>query len=693
MVDAPLSPEEIASAFKEPIVPIRVTRGYRIRLLGVLCGLVLLQFLYILLIAVIVAATLRYTFVVLASKLDLNLITIAFYVGPPAAGIIAVLFLLKPLVIRGPRPPQALLIRREDQPDLFSFVDALCRVLDSPRPSRVKVDLQVNASAGVRGWLGFLIGDLELTIGLPLVTGLTAAQFGGVLAHEFGHFTQRTGLRSYFLIQSIQGWFARVVYQRDHWDDWLARQRKHRDWRITGIAHVAQGVVTASRKYLGLLMRAGSWLSSGFSRQMEFDADRYEAAIVGTDVFEQTSRLLPLLNFGAGLAWEDARNAWSTRRLPNDFAALVQTRASLLPDEAQGQILEQVFKQTTGRWDSHPSTTDRIASVRRDGSKGVLRIDGPASRLFRDLPSLSRRATHYHYENLLGIPGDSMHVVSAEESVAESIAAQAFDSATRALFSAPPEFCSRWFRLPSTEPAAPIHGSSTSSHGSVVFDAAAYDYAARMNLNHFAALAIAQCGIKIQAASFQLDVTELAAIRAEEALSSRNLSNMAEEFRLAAQSIGERIAAVVARFESDDLTINLDAHWRGPIPDFKPGYLTYLALSRCQDELMEVRRHVFAMQIVKANARLFPTAVCANLLENLGRQARVQIDRVVERSGSVPSVVVFDPDHPATVGSQLAALADPSHEDMETFLARADVLAARSLGQLAWFTISASRCE
>ncbi len=39
--------------------------------------------------------------------------------------------------------------------------------------------------------MGSLWGnDLVLTIGLPLVAGLSAKEFAGILAHEFGHFTQ-----------------------------------------------------------------------------------------------------------------------------------------------------------------------------------------------------------------------------------------------------------------------------------------------------------------------------------------------------------------------------------------------------------------------------------------------------------------------------------------------------------------------
>lgn len=54
-----------------------------------------------------------------------------------------------------------------------------------------------------------------------LYLGLTARQLAGVIAHEFGHFTQGTAMRLTYLVGQVNLWFARVVYQRDAWDLWL----------------------------------------------------------------------------------------------------------------------------------------------------------------------------------------------------------------------------------------------------------------------------------------------------------------------------------------------------------------------------------------------------------------------------------------------------------------------------------------
>jgi hypothetical protein len=56
----------------------------------------------------------------------------------------------------------------------------------------------------------YLGNDLVLTIGLPLVAGFNLREFAGVLAHEFGHFSQGVGMRISYVIRSISFWFTRV---------------------------------------------------------------------------------------------------------------------------------------------------------------------------------------------------------------------------------------------------------------------------------------------------------------------------------------------------------------------------------------------------------------------------------------------------------------------------------------------------
>ena len=130
-----------------------------------------------------------------------------------------------------------------------------------------------------------------MTIGLPLVAGMSLRELTGVLSHEFGHFRQGSGMRMNQRIFSIQTWFARAVYERDEWDERLVRWSEDESW-FALIAQFGRLGVWVSRQFLWVLMVLGNIISALFVRQMEHDADRYEVLISGSDVFEQTAMRL-----------------------------------------------------------------------------------------------------------------------------------------------------------------------------------------------------------------------------------------------------------------------------------------------------------------------------------------------------------------------------------------------------------------
>ena len=141
------------------------------------------------------------------------------YLGPALIGVVLMFFMVKPILARPSRNAIPFRSTRAE-PVLIAFIQAICRQIRAPMPRRVQVDCTVNASAGFmrQGIAGVLSNDLVLTIGLPLVAGLTVRQLGGVLAHEFGHFAQGGGMRLTAIVRGVNAWFARVVFERDEWD-------------------------------------------------------------------------------------------------------------------------------------------------------------------------------------------------------------------------------------------------------------------------------------------------------------------------------------------------------------------------------------------------------------------------------------------------------------------------------------------
>jgi Zn-dependent protease with chaperone function len=276
-------------------------------------------------------------------------------------------------------------------------------------PRRIDLDCQINAAAGFRrGAASLFTNDLVLTIGVPLVAGLTVREFAGVIAHEFGHFTQGFGMRLSYIVRRINGWFVRVVYGRDAWDAMLEEWGvEAEDVRIMLVVNCARMAVGFSRLLLKLLMFLGHGVCCFLLREMEYDADRYEMKIAGSEAFESTVRRLAVLNLASEKAYKEMRSTWTTaRRLPDNFPAYLTRCESQLPGAVRERALDTLGLKTTGLFHTHPSDGDRIRRARRAAEPGVFHLDLPATVLFSNFEVVSKQITQLHYTEELGLDVD-----------------------------------------------------------------------------------------------------------------------------------------------------------------------------------------------------------------------------------------------------------------------------------------------
>lgn len=416
--------EELPLAVTFDIEPVRLAPLYRVGLLIVCLTMLLLPLVYLALIGLMgygVWFHATHSHVILAGGGGTGRIIV--YFGPIVAGVLAVLFMIKPLFapkLEG-MPPRTL--RRDEQPLLHAFVEALCASLGAPAPRRIDVDMQVNASASFRrGMVSFMDSDLVLTLGLPLTAGMSLGQLSGVLAHEFGHFTQGAAMRSSYIIGSVNHWFARVVYERDAWD---ARLERWSAESVTGwsslILAISRAFIWLSRRALWVLMMIGVAVSGFLSRQMEYNADLHQARISGSDLFRATHMRLPLLS----AAWSQTAaylgEMWRERRLVDDVVELflVEVRRLTTSPDVVEQVEASVRDVRTGVLDTHPSTVDRIRAV-EEGDHPV-RVDDPrpASDLIAGFEDLCKELTETFYEGALGERIDPRNLVPTVDAIVE----------------------------------------------------------------------------------------------------------------------------------------------------------------------------------------------------------------------------------------------------------------------------------
>lgn len=407
--------QSILDGLQRPIEPIPVRAAYKLGLLAVAAAMLLLPLLYAGLIFLIGHTiywqAVRALTVVQRGSAGWHA---ALLIGLAAMGLITLLFLIKPIFVRGDAARHPLKLKRTVEPFLFEYVEAVCRAVGAPPPKAIVVDGEVNAAAGFgQGLFGFLRSDMTLLIGLPLVSGMTVRQFTGVLAHEFGHFAQGTGLRLSYLIRSINFWFMRAVFERNILDG----QPSRGGLRIGAFLLVARFFIWLTRLMLYGVMLVGHAVSCFMMREMEYDADRHETRLVGSRTFALTCRRIADLSLAHQMALGDLNRFFQEGRLADDFPALVVSGVPHIPRELRKHLRKFERDQQTGWFDTHPTNLDRIASAELEQAAGVFDLGGrdyPAAVLFSDFKKLCRGYSVEFYKAALGEDFNSsmLHPVS-----------------------------------------------------------------------------------------------------------------------------------------------------------------------------------------------------------------------------------------------------------------------------------------
>lgn len=413
-VDAPttITAPELLSMFSGPITRTRVSLFYQLGLCVVAFTMVLLPLIYLALVCLAALAVFTWARGGLVLFSDhagggrVFFLKALVYIAPLFAGIVLVFFMVKPIFARRPKGAQPLALNPASEPVLFAFIARICDTVGAPFPKRINLDCHLNASAGFRRGLWSLFGnDLVLTIGLPLVAGLTVTQFAGIVAHEFGHFTQGFGMRLTYIIRSVNGWFARVVYERDAWDVTLEEWAQTDDWRGALIVGAARFAVWCSRLVLKALMYIGHTIGCFMLRQMEFDADSYMIKVSGSEAFETTTRRMHVLGHVLGFTYKKMRVGWNqSHELPENLSAYLLRTDTEISDQSRTQLEDTMGLHKSGLLSTHPSNGDRIRAARRASDPGIFQCDLPATALFANFDVPSRQVTALHYSDDLGIP-------------------------------------------------------------------------------------------------------------------------------------------------------------------------------------------------------------------------------------------------------------------------------------------------
>jgi Zn-dependent protease with chaperone function len=396
-------------------VPPEITRldsAYRLRVVAMIGGLFFFLLLYLLFVVAVGLAA--YWLLTLPMPE-----TLMFRLGGVFALVLLWLFLFKGL-FKGQKVERSgfLALHEKDHPELFAFIRRVYQDTGSLPPRHVYVSPEVNAALVYDTSLLNLIVPprKDLLIGLGLVNVVNLSEFKAVLAHEFGHFAQRSvGLGSYLYVANRV--MYDIVYSRDSLDRLVDRWTQF-DIRLSFPAWGLKGVLWVVRKILAVTYQGLNLLHLSLGRQLEFNADNVAVRVTGSDALIHGLARLEFANecladaaqsldaaadhglFTDDLFYHQTQAAPRLRQLRKD------ERGGLPPDlpedpTQQVQVFQPVADGIPEHYRSHPTNHMREQNAKRIYIRSP-QDDRRPWLLFGNLAALKTEVTEQFYRHTLG---------------------------------------------------------------------------------------------------------------------------------------------------------------------------------------------------------------------------------------------------------------------------------------------------
>ncbi len=298
--------------------------------------------------------------------------------GLVGMGVLIIIFLFKFMFSSNKADSSDLVeIKRNEEPELFRMIDEVVQKVQTQQPKKVFLTYEVNAFVNYNStfWSMFFPVRKNLTIGMGLINTCTVSELKGILAHEFGHFSQRSMKVGSFVYQA-----NKIIYDMLYNNDGFEKISNYFA-SIHGILHFfsqlamlyVSGIKWVLIKFYDLLYLRHMSLS----RQMEFNADAIATNIVGSEVNKTALLRIDLSEtaFSSSVNFFSENTEFSTKDIYKDQATLLKFYAEENRHEIENGLptvnefeLERYNKsklKIEDQWSSHPSISQRIAAVKK----------------------------------------------------------------------------------------------------------------------------------------------------------------------------------------------------------------------------------------------------------------------------------------------------------------------------------------
>jgi Zn-dependent protease with chaperone function len=342
--------------------------------------------------------------------------TIGFIAGAGiiSIGIMVFIFLIKFIFsVKKHDESGTVQVTEKEQPELFRFIRQLTTDTQTQFPKKIVLSPEVNACVYYNDsfWSMFFPVKKNLQIGLGLVNSLTVSEFKAVMAHEFGHFSQRSMKLGSF-VYHVNKAIYNMLYENKGFSNFISK------WGSLHIAiwifvwltiQLVQGIQFILQKMYGFINKN----YMGLSREMEFHADAVAASVSGSNNLITALRKIEVSDICYESVIQKA-NEWlaDNYRFENVYSNhdevmikyastndLPLQNATPVPDEAFFKNYQLHKVNIKNQWASHPPREEREDHLQQLNVDAV-RDDQPAWAIFTDAGQLQKKLTEQLYRTV-----------------------------------------------------------------------------------------------------------------------------------------------------------------------------------------------------------------------------------------------------------------------------------------------------
>lgn len=390
----------------------RVSTKFKNESLGVLASIILFIITYVVLVITGMAVAAACVFIgYLAVTAITSLWSLIFAIGMVVMAVFILVFLFKFIFKRTTVDQSGMReIKAAEHPQLFDFIQKVAAETQTPLPRKVFLSSDVNAFVFYNStfWSMFLPVRKNLNIGLGLVNCVTISEFKAILAHEFGHFSQRS-MKLHSYVYHVNHIIHNMLFDNQDYGRTLERF-SNLTWIFSLVAQMTYSVIRAIQFVLEQVYSLVTRRSMALSRQMEFHADAVAASVSGS---APLARALYRLDFAQSCYYRvlETYNGWIglNRKATNifhDHTNLMQIMATeiglrvedglvrLSADDVRKHLRTRVMVKD--QWASHPTNEEREDQLNRLAIEAA-EIEDSAWCLFSNATRLQQTVTDEIY--------------------------------------------------------------------------------------------------------------------------------------------------------------------------------------------------------------------------------------------------------------------------------------------------------